>query len=81
MPGLATIALALLHRFWRPLAALLAGLAAYWKGHRDAVADARHQADEHAREALKDRAAVDDGVRRLPADERRRRLRAWARKP
>lgn len=40
---------------------------------------ARREADEHALEALRDKQRVDQGVRGLPADEQRQRLRRWGR--
>ena len=75
-----TIALDLLRRFWRPIAAGLAFVATYWKGRTDAAHKAEHQADEHALEAEHDRAKVEADTRRLPADAIRDELRkGWTR--
>ena len=79
MIWLATAAAQLLAQFWRPIAATLAALGAYLKGRSDAAAKAKHQADEHAREALEDRAKVEDRVTRLPDRDLRDELRKWRR--
>lgn len=75
-----TLALDLLRRFWRPIAAALAGIAIYLRGRTDAAHKAEHQADEHALEAEHDRAKVEADTRRLPADAIRDELRrGWTR--
>lgn len=74
-----TLLAELLARFWRPIAALFAGLASYFKGKSDARRDAKSAADEHAVEVLKDAARLDDDLRRKSPDELRDEVARWER--
>lgn len=67
----------IIKEFWRPIAALFGGLAAYGKGRADAAAKAKARNDEHALEAYRDSARLSDNVRRTPERVREDELAKW----